>query len=165
MKMKKSLVFGILLSICMTIPTMADTSNSGIVIEPISSLQEQLEEMTEEQKASFMSKLTRLLGNRISDVKAKTQEKPGWTQIVSTEKYKDKSIHISSKEMSDGMLRLLAFVAISEIKSSNATMLLDEIENGVNTNYTEKLLEILKEMYAEKRHQLILTTHSTVFMR
>ena len=48
MKMKKSLVFGILLSICMTIPTMADTSNSGIVIEPISSLQEQLEEITEE---------------------------------------------------------------------------------------------------------------------
>lgn len=123
-----------------------------------------IKQMTEEQKASFMSKLTRLLGNRISDVKAKTQGKPGWTQIVSTEKYKDKSIHISSKEMSDGMLRLLAFVAISEIKSSNATMLLDEIENGVNTNYAEQLLEILKEMYAEKRHQLILTTHSTVFM-
>jgi len=123
-----------------------------------------IKQMTEEQKASFMSKLTRLLGNRISDVKAKTQGKPGWTQIVSTEKYKDKSIHISSKEMSDGMLRLLAFVAISEIKSSNATMLLDEIENGVNTNYAEQLLEILKEMYAEKKHQLILTTHSTVFM-
>ena len=118
-----------------------------------------IKQMTEEQKASFMSKLTRLLGNRISDVKAKTQGKPGWTQIVSTEKYKDKSIHISSKEMSDGMLRLLAFVAISEIKSSNATMLLDEIEN-----YAEQLLEILKEMYAEKKHQLILTTHSTVFM-
>lgn len=50
--MKKSLVFGILLSICMTIPIMADTSNSGIVIEPISSLQEQLEEMTEEMKMS-----------------------------------------------------------------------------------------------------------------
>ena len=32
--MKKSLVFGILLSICMTIPTMADNFNSGIVIEP-----------------------------------------------------------------------------------------------------------------------------------
>ena len=48
--MKKSFVFGILLSICMTIPAMADTSNSGMVIEPISSLQEQLEEMPEEQK-------------------------------------------------------------------------------------------------------------------
>ena len=54
--MKKSLVFGILLSICMTIPTMADTSNSGIVIEPISSLQEQLEEMTEEQKVIAIEK-------------------------------------------------------------------------------------------------------------
>ena len=62
------------------------------------------------------------------------------------------------------MLRLLALAAISEIKSSNATMLLDEIENGVNTNYAEQLLEILKEMYAAKKHQLILTTHSTVFM-
>ena len=54
--MKKSLVFGILLSICMTIPIMADTSNSGIVIEPISSLQEQLEEMTEEQKVIAIEK-------------------------------------------------------------------------------------------------------------
>lgn len=56
--MKKSLVFGILLSICMTIPTMADTSNSGIVIEPISSLQEQLEEMTEEQKVIAIENIT-----------------------------------------------------------------------------------------------------------
>ena len=43
-------------------------------------------------------------------------------------------------------------------------MLLDEIENGVNTNYAEKLLRILEQMYEEKEHQLILTTHSTVFM-
>lgn len=56
--------------------------------------------------------------------------------------------------MSDGMLRLLALAAISEIKSSNATMLLDEIENGVNTNYAEQLLEILKEMYAAKKLSL-----------
>ena len=54
--MKKSFVFGILLSICMTIPAMADTSNSGMVIEPISSLQEQLEEMTEEQKVIAIEK-------------------------------------------------------------------------------------------------------------
>lgn len=56
--MKKSLVFGILLSICMTIPIMADTSNSDIVIEPISSLQEQLEEMTEEQKVIAIENIT-----------------------------------------------------------------------------------------------------------
>ena len=123
-----------------------------------------IKQMTDEQKANFMNKLTRLFGDRISDIDVEIPGRPGWMQIVSTEEYENKSIQISSKEMSDGMLRLLAFVAISEIKSSNATMLLDEIENGVNTNYAEQLLEILKEMYAEKKHQLILTTHSTVFM-
>ena len=123
-----------------------------------------IKQMTSEQKKSFMNKLTFLLGDRISEVDAKTQGKPGWTQIDSVEKYKNKEIHVSSKEMSDGMLRLLAFVAISEIKESNATMLLDEVENGVNTNYAEQLLELLGRMYEERGHQLILTTHSTVFM-
>ena len=123
-----------------------------------------IKQMTDEQKASFMNKLTRLFGDRISDIDVEIPGRPGWMQIVSTEKYEGKSIKISSKEMSDGMLRLLALAAISEIKSSNATMLLDEIENGGNTNYAEQLLEILKEMYAAKKHQLILTTHSTVFM-
>lgn len=123
-----------------------------------------IKQMSEDQKTSFMTKLKSLLGDRISDVAAETKGKPGWTQIVSKEKYKNKSIHISSKEMSDGMLRLLAFIAISEIRSSDATMLLDEIENGVNTSYAERLLDILKKMYTEKKHQLILTTHSTVFM-
>ncbi len=123
-----------------------------------------IKHMTSEQKKSFMNKLTVLLGDRISGVDAKTQGKPGWTQIDSVEKYRNKEIHVSSKEMSDGMLRLLAFVAISEIEESNATMLLDEIENGVNTNYAEQLLELLGKMYEERGHQLILTTHSTVFM-
>lgn len=123
-----------------------------------------IKHMTLEQKKSFMNKLTVLLGDRISGVDAKTQGKPGWTQIDSVEKYGDKEIHVSSKEMSDGMLRLLAFIAISEIEESNATMLLDEVENGVNTNYAEQLLELLGKMYEERGHQLILTTHSTVFM-
>lgn len=123
-----------------------------------------IKQMTSEQKDSFMDKIDKLLNHRISSVEAKTQKRPGWTQIDSVEKYKNKTIHVSSKEMSDGMLRLLAFVAISEIKKSNATMLLDEVENGVNTNYAEQLLDILKKMYEEKGHQLILTTHSTVFM-
>ena len=70
MKMKKSLVFGILLSICMTIPTMADTSNSGIVIEPISSLQEQLEEMTEEQKVIAIEKYYSVEDEKIVETRA-----------------------------------------------------------------------------------------------
>ena len=72
--MKKSLVFGILLSICMTIPTMADTSNSGIVIEPISSLQEQLEEMTEEQKVIAIEKYYSVEDEKIVETRASRSE-------------------------------------------------------------------------------------------
>ena len=71
--MKKSLVFGILLSICMTIPTMADTSNSGIVIESISSLQEQLEEMTEEQKVIAIEKYYSVEDEKIVETRASRQ--------------------------------------------------------------------------------------------
>ena len=68
--MKKSFVFGILLSICMTIPAMADTSNSGMVIEPISSLQEQLEEMTEEQKVIAIEKYYSVEDEKIVETRA-----------------------------------------------------------------------------------------------
>lgn len=123
-----------------------------------------IKQMTAEQKKNFKEKLDALLSGRLLGVEAKTQGKPGWTQIDSLEGYKNKSIRVSSKEMSDGMLRLLAFVAISEIKKSNVVMLLDEVENGINVNYAEKLLGILGDLYQKKRQQLILTTHSTVFM-
>ncbi len=123
-----------------------------------------IKQLDEEQKKSFMRKVTYVLDGRITDVEAKTQGKPGWTQINSIENYDKKTLRVTSKEMSDGMLRLLAFIAISEIQKPEAIMLLDEVENGININYAERLLEILSAMYHEKRHQLIMTTHSTVFL-
>ena len=93
-----------------------------------------------------------------------TKGKPGWNQINTIEKYRNNFVKVTSKEMSDGMLRLLAFIAISEMQSPEAVMLLDEVENGINTDYAESLMRIMQDMYKEKKHQLILTTHSTVFL-
>lgn len=86
--------------------------------------------MSAEQKNNFMSKLKRILGDRISD----------------------------------GILRVLAFIAISEIEPANAIFLLDEVENGINSDYAEAMIDVLSEIYEESRHQLVLTTHSTVFL-
>ncbi len=120
--------------------------------------------MSQEQKKRFMEKLRFVLGDKIETIDAATKGKPGWTQINVQEKYQNKTITVNSKEMSDGILRVLAFIAISEIKKSDAVLLLDEIENGINTNYAENLLKVLNDIYQESGHQLILTTHSTVFL-
>ena len=123
-----------------------------------------IKQMSAEQKSNFISKLKRILGSRISDVSASVKGKPGWTQVNIKEHYDTGDIEFSSKEISDGILRVLAFIAISEIEPANAIFLLDEVENGINSDYAEALLDVLSGMYEESKHQLVLTTHSTVFL-
>lgn len=38
------------------------------------------------------------------------------------------------------------------------------MENGINSDYAEAMIDVLSEIYEENRHQLVLTTHSTVFL-
>lgn len=123
-----------------------------------------IRQMSAEQKNNFMSKLKRILGDRISDVSASVKGKPGWTLINVKEHYDTGDVEFSSKEISDGILRVLAFIAISEIGPANAIFLLDEVENGINSDYAEAMIDVLSEIYEESRHQLVLTTHSTVFL-
>ena len=123
-----------------------------------------IRQMSAEQKNNFMSKLKRIMGARISDVSASVKGKPGWTLINVKEHYDTGDVEFSSKEISDGILRVLAFIAISEIEPANAIFLLDEVENGINSDYAETMIDVLSEIYEESRHQLVLTTHSTVFL-
>lgn len=123
-----------------------------------------IKNMDSTQKISFMKKLEMVLGGRFESVSAETKGKPGWTEIHTDERYANRVLKVTSKEMSDGMLRLLAFIAISEIQTPEALMMLDEVENGIDVGYAESLMRIMQKMYEEKRHQLIMTTHSTVFL-
>lgn len=79
-----------------------------------------IRQMSAEQKNNFMSKLKRIMGARISDVSASVKGKPGWTLINVKEHYDTGDVEFSSKEISDGILRVLAFIAISEIEPANA---------------------------------------------
>ena len=123
-----------------------------------------IRQMSADQKNNFMRKLKRIMGARISDVSASVKGKPGWTLINVKEHYDTGDVEFSSKEISDGILRVLAFIAISEIEPANAIFLLDEVENGINSDYAEAMIDVLSEIYEESRHQLVLTTHSTVFL-
>lgn len=118
--------------------------------------------MNPKQKESLEKKIGKLLGGRIVNVEAKTKGKPGWTELAMEEKYGEKTLKIQSKNMSDGMLRMLAFLAICEMEP--CAMLMDEIENGINLDYAEQIVSILAENCMQKRNQLIVTTHSPVFL-
>lgn len=121
-----------------------------------------IKNMTEEQSKKFFDKLKRLLGDKIEAVSTETKGKPGWTVVNMEEKYSTIHYKVSSRHLSDGMLRLLAFIGISESEDGRLIML-DEIENGINSSYAEDLIDIFKFM-SENGKQLVLTTHSVVFL-
>ena len=49
-------------------------------------------------------------------------------------------------------------------KHPHAVLLLDEIENGINLDYAEKIIQILEENCRDKHNQMIVTTHSPIFL-
>ena len=92
-----------------------------------------LKSMTEEQRRRFLEKLHELLEERIGNVTAETKGKPGWTYVNITEKYQNQRYTVSSRHLSDGTLRLLAFLGVSE-GDDGSLFLWDEIENGINSS-------------------------------
>lgn len=119
--------------------------------------------LSDKEKEKYIHKLQELLGNRFSDVRAKVNKRPGWIQIDSLEHYGNKEISVNSKEMSDGVLRILTFLAVCEFSSESSFILFDEIENGINTDYAEKLLKYFYSVSGCDRN-IIVTTHSTAFL-
>jgi predicted ATPase len=98
-----------------------------------------------------------------------------------------KEVIVDSWHTSDGLLRIIAFAAITlqrfilrhgasdggiRIKADGAykyngsvewnrgIFLLDEIENGINPYIIEKIIGILKELTGKNERQIIITTHS-----
>lgn len=87
----------------------------------------------------------------------------GWIQFEINEKYVDyggdnKMITTEAKHINDGMLRLLAILALQY--SELDTLLFDEIENGINPEITEKVVDAL----VASPKQIIVTTHSPMVL-
>lgn len=97
---------------------------------------------------------------------------------------------IDSVHISDGLLRIIAFVVISmETKTKylstmngtllytgehymttekeivkNGFILLDEIENGINPYITDKVIALLQKLTEESKRQVIISTHSPIIL-
>ncbi|MCL2137969.1 MAG: AAA family ATPase [Treponema sp.] len=148
--------------------------------------------------AYFIHKLERpeknLLNTIVSDlidtkVEIQTFDQGSRVELILVTKKAGETMYIESEHISDGILRIIAYAAITMDtinKSANANnvyaaepkkayiddittlqngfVLLDEIEDGINPYLSEKILLLLRSHAKKEEKQVILTTHSPVML-
>lgn len=91
----------------------------------------------------------------------------GWFRLTVGETFDDNNIEVSSSHISDGLLRLIAMFSLKYAKRSDdykgGLLVLDEIEDGINTENLEGLYNAFKEL-SMSGLQVVITTHSTVLL-
>lgn len=92
------------------------------------------------------------------------QKKAGWTELDISEQWVGKSIRFNARQVSDGLLRLLAIAAMFELDATPSVVLLDEIENGLHPHLLRGVVEMLQDLVdaSEGQTQVIATTHSPI---
>ena len=97
---------------------------------------------------------------QVVNIETKT-ELNGTLSLLLTERfYNDDGSHVvtNAKHINDGMLRILIILASQ--RSSSKFQQFDEIENGVNSEITEKLVET----FIRSPQQVLVTTHSPIVL-
>src|SRR5205823_2563151 len=68
----------------------------------------------------------------------------------------------NARQVSDGLLRLIAVAAMHELREAPSVLLIDEIENGLHPRLLGGLVSMLEELTKSGRTQVIATTHSPI---
>ncbi len=66
--------------------------------------------------------------------------------------------------ISDGVMRILAIISLSLIEKPAKTIMIEEIEDGINPYLIEKIVETLKSIVQSEAKQFILTTHNPLIL-
>lgn len=82
----------------------------------------------------------------------------GWKKLMVIEQFGEQKLETEATHLSDGLLRILAVLAQAE--SDHPLVLLDEIENGINSEIIEKLVDAL----VNSSRQIVVTTHSPMIL-
>jgi predicted ATPase len=122
-----------------------------------------LRQLRERRPAAF-TRIMRRLQARYPHVAAITLRHgtAGWTRIEVTEKWGGDRVTVNAKQVSDGLLRLLAISALHEVKPPPSVLMFDEIENGVHPHLLGGLISMLRGLAEKRETQVIVTTHSPI---
>jgi energy-coupling factor transporter ATP-binding protein EcfA2 len=76
-------------------------------------------------------------------------------------RFADTAAEVPAAQVSDGVLLVLAYLAILYLPKPPRVLLVEEPENGIHPKRLQDVLNILRELVAEQSQtQVILTTHS-----
>ncbi|WP_437338436.1 AAA family ATPase [Sorangium sp. So ce394] len=86
----------------------------------------------------------------------------GWTHLEVTEKWNGEQATFNARQVSDGLLRIIAVAAMHEMREAPSVLLIDEIENGLHPRLLGGLVAMLEELTKTGSTQVIATTHSPI---
>ncbi|WP_437593487.1 AAA family ATPase [Sorangium sp. So ce1000] len=98
---------------------------------------------------------------RLVDIQVR-RKSYGWTHIEITEKWNGEQATFNARQVSDGLLRLIAVAAMHEMREAPSVLLIDEIENGLHPRLLGGLVAMLEELTRTGVTQVIATTHSPI---
>jgi predicted ATPase len=138
-------------------------------------------------------KLDKLVSDSIGlNIEIKTIDLGNKVELVVNEQTAKNLLEINSRHISDGLLRIIAYAAISletenlylstsegallitekgdriitsqKVEVRNGMILLDEIEDGINPYFTERVIKLLRSIVNNLGRQVIITTHSPIIV-
>jgi energy-coupling factor transporter ATP-binding protein EcfA2 len=88
------------------------------------------------------------------------------------ERFGGRSVPVSARVMSDGMLRFLAFAAAlleapeldEESSAAETQLVIEEVENGLHPSQAARLVQLVKQESARRRVRTLATTHSPALL-
>lgn len=138
--------------------SQGETSIIGLSGEKLGAF---IKTLSQSEKAELSKDVKKFMSS-FSDLDPKTK-KHGWVHLETKESYEGKTIDVSSANISDGLLRIIAFCSL-KYSDTCSLILLDEIEDGINNEHLELLVSILRRVYQKNGTQIIVTTHNTVLL-
>jgi len=84
----------------------------------------------------------------------------GWKFLEITERWNGEKATFNARQVSDGLLRLMAVASLPEWETPPSMVLLDEIENGLHPRLIGGIAELLAEVATKT--QVAVTTHSPI---
>ena len=84
----------------------------------------------------------------------------GWKHVDIAERWNGETAIFNARQVSDGLLRLMAVASIPDWQSPPSIVLLDEIENGLHPAMLGGIADLLRDI--SKTTQVVTTTHSPI---